>query len=580
MAALGRLSARVGVATPPRRHRVDYQLTGYLGDTKLSWPVPEGITHVGHSSTHDVSIPDRSVSRSHAILRRDGDQIEVEDLGSRNGTYIDGERIEQTVEVRPGTKLTFGNVSMHLGTDASSVSYGEDTDLNTLRFTWDELNKRSQAGGESGASLFSVFTELGEFLVHGSDMQDLYETSLTAIERLIPFELACLVMLNEAGEAIPRATRLRGSHAKRQLALSRSMVNAVLRQRTSLLVKDAQDPSLESLSESVVVQRIRSAMVVPMFDNNEVLGVLYVDSRDPATRYTKKHLRRLALLANLLAMKISNTRLLEAQREKAQELEAAARIQRNFLTRSPWCPDGYDLHVRLDSCAEVAGDLYDVLVLPSERYLFVLGDVVGHGMGAALVMANVLAALRALVRHVESPRELVETLHDEMLASVDPRSYVTLFLGVLDPGSHVLEYVNAGHEAPAIYTPGGGLRRLDSTAAPVGMRVEVPVDVANANIGPGELFCAWSDGIPEAHRPDEQPVRFLHEHEPIEEMIQKDVRGARGDSLQSLSDLIFQRVREWLGGASPTDDQTLLLLRRRSQGSTKMLSSAAEGTPK
>lgn len=560
---------------------MDFQLTGFLGDTKLSWPLPQGETRIGRSSTLEVSIPDRSVSRTHAVLRRDGDVIEIEDLGSRNGTYVDGERIRDAHAVRAGAKLTFGNVSMHLSTDASSVSYGEDTDLNTLRFTWDELQRSPVAGGsERSTSLFGVFTELGEFLVHGTDMTDVYETCLTAVERLIPFELACLVMKNDAGAMVPVATRLRGRRSNRNLALSRSMVDAVLEQRTSLLVKDAQDRNAMPLSESVVIERIRSAMVVPMFDNNDVIGVLYVDTRDSETQYGKKHLRRLALLANLLAMKISNTRLLDAQREKAQELEAAARIQRNFLSQQPQCPQGYDLHVRLDSCTEVAGDLYDVLQLPSGRTLFVLGDVVGHGMAAALVMANVLAAIRALVRHVESPRELVETLHEQMRASVGTRSYVTLFLGVLDPQSHQLEYVNAGHEAPVVYGPDGDSRRLGSTAAPVGMPVAVPVEVGTTRIEPGELFCAWSDGLPEAHRPDEEPVRFLHEHEPIDEMIRKDMQGARGGSLQSLSDLVFQRVQEWLGGAPATDDQTLLFLKRDPQGSPSTLSVASDASPR
>ena len=193
-------------------------------------------------------------------------------------------------------------------------------------------------------------------------------------------------------------------------------------------------------------------------------------------------------------------------------------------------------------------------------------------------MANVLAALRALVRHVESPRELVETLHEEMRVSVGTRSYVTLFLGVLDPESHQLEYVNAGHEAPVVYTPDGAARRLDSTAAPVGMPVVVPVEVNSTRLEPGELFCAWSDGLPEAHRPDEQPVRFLHDLEPIDEMIRKDMQGARGGSLQSLSDLVFQRVEEWLAGAPSTDDQTLLLLKRAPQGSLRTPSSASEAS--
>ncbi|MFQ5600228.1 MAG: FHA domain-containing protein, partial [Candidatus Krumholzibacteriia bacterium] len=415
---------------------MEYQLTGYMGDTLLTWTLFEGDTTIGRSSAHPVFLPDRSVSRAHAVVHRHGDSLQIEDLGSRNGTAVNGERIRDRRALQPGDKLSFGNISLHVATSDSTMRFSDAAELNTLRFTWDDIQSLPPSDLDSTSSLFQVVMSLGKFLVQDHTEQEVYEACLNAVERLFPFHQACILVLDESRQPVLRASRPKDVTEKQQTALSRSMVEAVIRERTSLLVRDAQNSRSWEPSDSVILERISSALVVPLFDNTDVVGVLYLDSRDMSTAYTKKQLRRLALLANILAVKITNTKLLEERRRKTEEMQAAARIQRNFLCSAPPCPRGYELCVRLDSCTEVAGDLYDVLALPSGKYLFVLGDVVGHGVGAALLMANALAVIRSLVRHLERPRELVESIHDQLCQAVESRNFVTMVLGVLDPVQH------------------------------------------------------------------------------------------------------------------------------------------------
>ena len=140
-------------------------------------------------------------------------------------------------------------------------------------------------------------------------------------------------------------------------------------------------------------------MAVPLFDNERVLGVLYADSVDPTVGFGREQLEVLTLLANMAAVKITNVRLLEAEqasRQLAQQLETAVTIQRNLLPKRPPVLAGWQFDAYLESCYAVGGDLFDFHRLPDGRLLFLIGDVSGKGLGAALVMSSFLSAARVL----------------------------------------------------------------------------------------------------------------------------------------------------------------------------------------
>src|SRR6185503_1238600 len=121
----------------------------------------------------------------------------------------------------------------------------------------------------------------------------------------------------------------------------------------------ATDPRFQG-QQSIVAQSVHSAMAVPLFDNEKVLGLLYVDSHDLTISFDNDQLELLTLLANMAAVKITNARLLEADRERdriAQELNNATRIQRDMLPSGTPTVPGYDLEAYLETCNEVGGDL-------------------------------------------------------------------------------------------------------------------------------------------------------------------------------------------------------------------------------
>ena len=542
---------------------MEIKLTGLISGSMRTWPVAPGETRIGRSSDLEVSLPDRSVSRLHALVRRDGDILILEDSGSRNGTTVNGIRVRAPQRLNANDQIAFGNVALSVQVDDQPVqpAFREDVQLDsTFRLNWMELRPAQEK--TDGVDLSQILMDMGEFLVRHQPEEEIFRACLDTVERVVPFHRACLLLLDEDGQPVMRAARSKGENPNVQLALSQTMVQTVITERASLLVHDAQADQRFQAQASVILGKIRSALVAPLFDNTRVIGVLYVDSTEFTQPYHKDHLRHLALLANILAVKITNARLLDMQREKdrmQQEMETARRIQRDLLPHALEAPPGYELCARLEPSTEVGGDLYDVLPLPNGSFAFVLGDVVGHGVGAALLMANALAGVRSLAELCLDPLDLVKRLDAQMYRSTDAMSYCTMFVGILDAKRHHLHYVNAGHEPPVIVVPNGATQHLASTGPPVGLLPGAEFETGSAEIPPGGLLAAWSDGIPEAHivRDDVQPDMFGDR-----ESVPSILASLQDRAIDTIPNEIFARVDKFLDGNGAPDDRTLLLLRR------------------
>jgi sigma-B regulation protein RsbU (phosphoserine phosphatase) len=544
---------------------MDIELVGWVSETLRRWPVPTGATRIGRGTDLPVSLPDRSVSREHAVLERGADSLVLQDLGSRNGTTVNGERIVGPREVRAGDRIAFGSVVLTLEAQAVEArpALTEHVRLDsTVKLNWNEVRAAPAGATTSATALFDVISNLGEFLVHHQPEQQIYDACLDAVEKLIPFQRACLLLLDEHHEPVVKASRYKSATSTGALALSRTIVDTVIHERASLHVQDAQADPRFNVAQSVILEQIRAALVVPLFDNTKVIGVLYADTRELVSPYTADHLRQLAWLGNLLAVKITNARLLEAARDQEriqQEIATAARIQRTLLQQDLPCPPGYELHARLEPSTEVGGDLYDVRDLGGGRFALVLGDVVGHGVGAALLMANALAAIRALAGELKDPVRIIEKVHAQIYETTEPSSYLTLFLGILDTSTHSLEFVNAGHqEAPAIFSATSAPVLLAATGPPLGLLPVASFESGRASIPVGALLAAWSDGIPEAHvvpEGDATPLFFGESERWLEEL-------SADAPLATIGARLFARVDAFLAGRKAPDDRTLLLLRR------------------
>ena len=535
-------------------------LTGLVGEKQCSWPLEGPLLGIGRSSRHAIHIPDGTVSKDHAEIASRAGQFYLRDLGSRNGTRVNGREAREPIMIEAGDHIEIGHVTLLVsGEEARPRLRLNEQSIagTTLRLKASSILEQRSKTGKDSARLVSLLAEAGRLLVMPRPLQETCDELLQFVERAV--QASRYVLLLDQGpdkEPLQIAARTRGGRADRALALSTSIMRTVLTECTSVLTRDtATDPRFQG-QQSIVAQSVHSAMAVPLFDNEKVLGLLYVDSHDMSVRFDNDQLELLTLLANMAAVKITNARLLEDQRDRdrvLQELTSATRIQRGMLPEgTPGIP-GYELEAYLESCNEVGGDLYDFHLRGDGRLVFVVGDVTGKGMGAALLMSSFLASARVLYDSCPDPAELSRRLGAMVYRSTDRTRFVTGFVGCLDPATGTLDYVNAGHPSPML-ARGGTLRELESNGVPFGVVPEFPYSTVTIVLEPGEVFALFTDGIPEAQRGEE-----LYDEERLRQAMREESAAA---DLGTLRRRLLERVDEFLAGEPRNDDITLVLIRR------------------
>jgi serine phosphatase RsbU (regulator of sigma subunit)/pSer/pThr/pTyr-binding forkhead associated (FHA) protein len=505
------------------------------------------------------------VSREHArLVLRDG-RPTVVDLESRNGTWVNGNRIAGQTTLRSGDRVEIGGVVFDVLSDDATqrTIFAADDDMSTsAALPWRELYGPAPTGGQAAAdrtlTLFQVLAEAGELLADQRPLVELFEVILDLVDKIVSSDRTVLLLVEDAQpELVLTAWRNRRGGADAHIMLSRTMVDRVVRERTSLVTADAkQDPRFEK-QESIILQGTRSAMAAPLFDNASVVGVLYADTTDPALRYTTDELRAFTILANLIGVKITQARTSEAReanRRHEQELQMAKSILARILPEALVTLDGYELAECQDPCLTVGGDLYDAIALSDGRVAIVMGDVTGKGLGAAMLVSNIMASLRLLTDDRVQPVELVARLNRHVYRFTDPVHYATLFFGVLDPTTGIVEYVNAGHNPPLLGSQDGGITEIEATGIPVGMFDEVSYTAGRAQLEPGGFLLLYSDGIPEAESASDEEFGM--------EKLVDVLRNARHLPAPSIVDAIQGAVRDFLAGSPATDDVTMLLIRR------------------
>lgn len=503
---------------------------------------------VGRSSANDLQIPVSSVSKRHAALRVEGGRLFVRDLGSTNGTEVDGRPVgTEETEVATQATVRFAGVPLHRprANTVQIPQFSENEEVSS------EVSYRPTEGYSEAARarIVEMLSGLFELIASGTKPGEVEERACEFVSRLVPADR--VVLLEDEGEGTRLAAKsrwTRGTDSTERLRLSNSIVNQVLRNRESVLVANALNDPKFSGSESIVALDLRSAMAAPLFDNQRVRGILYIDTADPRVMYSQEDLQVITATANAVAVKLRNLTL-------EGELQTAARIQKAMLPETFDPPEGYLVHAHQLMCRAVGGDLYHCLKRPDGKMLISLGDVAGKGMPAALAMSACIVLVRTLAEIQGNVLHITDHLHRQLFQSLAPEQFITLFLAELDPPTGTLEYVNAGHNPPLLVRRSGSIEELPSTGMPVAMIEHVPVQRGMVQMDPGDLLTIFSDGIPEATRDGET----MHELEPLMRILESSA----DQDLAEISARIVGSVDAFLDGVPPSDDVTLLLVRRQ-----------------
>ena len=295
------------------------------------------------------------------------------------------------------------------------------------------------------------------------------------------------------------------------------------------------------------------------------LGVLAVadkESRDGSVLdFTPSDARLLSLFANQVAGAIETARLhREAiEREKIErELELAAAIQREILPRFLPEVTGVELAAANLPTRQVGGDYFDLFPLSRGRLGFLVADVSGKGVPAALLVSTVHAAVHLQIDEAKTVAELVQRIDRHLQRFSAAHKFLTLFFGLLEPESGLLRYVSAGHNPALVARTGGGIERVESTGVPIGILPNATWREETLTLAPGELIALYTDGLTEA-------VNGADEEFGMERLSRLVREGARRP-MQELCDAVLANVADFAAGMPQYDDQTLLLVRRTAAG--------------
>jgi serine phosphatase RsbU (regulator of sigma subunit)/pSer/pThr/pTyr-binding forkhead associated (FHA) protein len=537
-----------------------FALVGTIDRTPVCHFLAEGRQTIGRSSSTDIHLNYPLVSRVHAAITVDGRRVVVEDLGSRNGTRVDGRLAEGPVEAKLGCSIEFAELTFKLvdtHPEARAQYALDDESLESSSVTLRDVYEYGEPDAKS-KGLFQVLVDAGELLAAHRGLDELYQVTLELVERAVCSQRAVLLLV-EADEEDPVviASRLPEGTTDADLVLSRTMVRRVLKDGAALLTTDAQSDPRFKEKQSVIAQRIRSAMAAPLFDNERIIGILYADTTDPACWYSEDELKTFVALANLIAVKITQARLAHAEEERRRlehELGMAKEILSFILPSEIETLEGYEAALYHMPCLEVGGDLYDVHRLPDGKVLIVTGDVAGKGIAAALLVSNLLPIVRLLTVEAPALPDLAAKLNRQVCQSTDPIHFATLFLGLLDPASGRLDYVNAGHPPPLVIDADGTISRIDATGMPLGMLEDSRYRAGSIHIRPGATLAMFSDGIPDA----ENPAGELFQIPRLRDALAR----ARSASARDIVDRVRADLDAFTEGTPQVDDVTILLIRR------------------
>jgi serine phosphatase RsbU (regulator of sigma subunit) len=365
-----------------------------------------------------------------------------------------------------------------------------------------------------------------------------------------------VLMTLEAGELQVRATRGQG------LRISSHVRDMVIQEKRSLLVRDAMADTALAAHASIVLSQIRSMMAVPLQTEDRVIGLIYLDSSHFVKEFTKQDLNLLTVMANMAAVRIENARLAEveqAERLRARELEDAAMIQRSMLpSQFPPFPDrsDFELHAAMVPAKEVGGDLFDFFLLDRERLGFVVGDVSGKGVPAALFMAIARTLLRASSQHSASTGACLSYMNQALVDQQASGMFVTLFYGILNTRTGALEYTNAGHGPPYTFTPDGQVRPLKERCGPMlGVFAGFQYPTRTAQLASDEGIIVFTDGVTEARN----RMGEFYEEARLEAYLAASALRPAYEIVRG----VHAEVERFEAGAPRGDDITVLALRRR-----------------
>ncbi len=402
----------------------------------------------------------------------------------------------------------------------------------------------------------SILNDLATAIGASRDLDKVMQTIIQRSQSAVGAEQGVITLVDgQADDPLTTLVRAAGSGGHAPLRPDQSLLGWMHLYKRPLLLNDPQnDPRFQGAAWDA---SIRSVLGAPLLVRSELQGILLVYNKKDGAGFTESDQRLLSILAAQSAQIVENARLFEEEKallRVQEELRLAYEMQTSLLPEAPPFVPGYDLAGASQPARTVGGDYFDFIPAGPDRLALCVGDVMGKGLPAALLMANVQATLRGQTLPNISAGACLEQSNTLLYKSIRRGSFVTLFYAVLDTATHRLMWANAGHnrpfllraEEPAVVLEGGDLV--------LGARPDVSYEEHTLDLASGDLLVTYSDGITEAmnaHREDFGEKRLAA-------LLEKH----RSLPAETLVERVLEAVAEHAGDEPQHDDVTLLVLRR------------------
>jgi sigma-B regulation protein RsbU (phosphoserine phosphatase) len=534
-------------------------LYGPDGTRKTTVEVTSRPLAIGRAETCDIVVrDDPEVSRIHAeVALDDQGRVVVSDKGSKNGT-----RVDDSETFRSGRRVAFRSVRIgeHLiqvlgapappATAEPGVRFAVDIEPQVV----DTQFFPSSRGLDLNRQRLSLLIQLTERIGGVFDRKQLLEQALDACCEALGFDRGLIALKMQRGDTELPVTRNVERDETGAFKISRTLINRALIEGERAIVNNPATDLAGNISDSLVRFPICSALCVPVLYRNETLGVVYGDRITEGSPYQPEDVDFLAAIAQQVGNGLANLRLfhehVRSQRVYAA-LEQARLIQRRLLPAAPLHVGRVVLEGYNEASSAVSGDYFDYFDLEDGRVGLIIADVTGHGLPAALMMANLQSAVRVALSADMALTDLATRVNKLICRNTASHVFITAILGTIDSGSGTIEYVGAGHPCPVLL--GGRPVSLpeDKNSLPLGVNPEESYEVTRIDPGgqlAGVLF--YTDGLIEAA---DRAGRILGL-----QPITKALTALDDFSPEMIIRMARDIVDEHLDGAANRDDMTLL----------------------
>ncbi len=510
---------------------------------------------IGRKTEKDLVVADARVSRDHAEILSEGVDYVLVDVGSKHGTFVNGEKIERR-KLNHNDRVEFGGRG-----GPYFIFNPTSAQTSTAREFLNQISGMEVKAGASDLEKLTFFLEAARKLNTTGVLEEILLTLLESTLRITGAERGYVFLRDKDGRLRLTAGRgARGENLQDDSTVSRSIIEEAARSAFAFVISDTTKAAEVSHRQSIVAYDLRTVICIPLRKPQvkekapeatilalpETTGVLYLDSRYATRDLSKVSKDILNAIATEAASLVENARLVQAEeaaRRTQQEMAIAASIQQRLMAVTiPELPFA-TIQARNVACRDVGGDFFDVIPIP-DGVAVVVTDVSGKGISAALLASILQGMVYSQICARIPLGEIVASTNRFLCQKVLGEKYATMVIASLKSNGEV-EFVNCGH-VPPLLVSGGAVKRIEQANLPVGLIAEADYTTGAVRLIPGDRLVFVTDGVTEA----EDPHGEFFGYERLETAVQT------ANPFQE----IFTAIRSFCAGTPLSDDCTVFEL--------------------